>query len=32
VKLSAAERSDLLAFVKALKAPDETFERPTLPQ
>lgn len=32
VKLSDKEKKDLLAFVKALKAPDEPFERPKLPE
>lgn len=32
VKLSAKERGDLLAFVKALEAPPAAFERPTLPE
>ncbi len=32
VKLSDSEKKDLLAFVKALKAPEETFARPTLPE
>jgi cytochrome c peroxidase len=32
VTLSAKERTDLLAFVKALEAPAAPFERPTLPQ
>jgi cytochrome c peroxidase len=31
VKLSKAEREDLLAFLKALEAPAQAFERPTLP-
>jgi cytochrome c peroxidase len=32
VKLSAKERTDLLAFVKALEAPAAAFTRPTLPE
>lgn len=32
VKLSAKEREDLLAFLKALEAPATPFERPTLPE
>jgi cytochrome c peroxidase len=32
VKLSAKERTDLLAFVKALEAPAPPFEAPTLPE
>jgi cytochrome c peroxidase len=32
VKLSAKERTDLLAFVKALQAPAAPFEAPTLPE
>lgn len=32
VKLSAKEREDLLAFVKALEAPAAPFERPKLPE
>jgi len=32
VKLSAKERADLLAFVKALEAPAAPFERPKLPE
>jgi cytochrome c peroxidase len=32
VKLSAKERGDLLAFVKALEAPVTPFVRPTLPE
>jgi cytochrome c peroxidase len=32
VKLSDKEKKDLLAFMKALKAPEETFERPKLPE
>jgi cytochrome c peroxidase len=31
VKLSAKEKADLLAFLKALTAPSESFERPKLP-
>jgi cytochrome c peroxidase len=31
VKLSPKEREDLLAFVKALEAPEEPYERPTIP-
>jgi cytochrome c peroxidase len=32
VKLSAKERADLLAFVKALEAPPAAFEQPKLPE
>ena len=32
IKLSAKEKEDLLAFVKALEAPATAFERPTLPE
>ena len=32
VKLSAKERTDLLAFVKALEAPTQPFEQPKLPE
>ncbi len=32
VKLSPKERTDLLAFVKALEAPSTPFERPKLPE
>ncbi len=32
VKLSAKERTDLLAFVKALEAPHVAFEQPKLPE
>jgi cytochrome c peroxidase len=32
VKLSAKERTDLLAFVKSLEAPATPFTRPTLPE
>jgi cytochrome c peroxidase len=31
VKLTDAEKKDLMAFIKALRAPDEPFERPKLP-
>jgi cytochrome c peroxidase len=31
VTLTAKERTDLIAFVKALEAPPEKFEPPTLP-
>jgi cytochrome c peroxidase len=32
IKLSAKERTDLLAFIKALEAPTAAFERPKLPE
>jgi hypothetical protein len=32
VKLSAKEKSDLIAFVKSLEAPAKPFERPKLPE